>query len=49
MWVLSLIAFSHRSAAVRYGGQPRGLSVLARGASMHAWGLRLRRAATHSR
>jgi hypothetical protein len=25
MWVLSLIAFSHRSAAVRNGGQSRGL------------------------
>ena len=29
-------------------GRLRGLSVLARGVSMHAWGLRLRRVAAHS-
>ena len=42
-WVLSLIAFSHRSAPYGYGWQ-QGLSVLAREVSMHAWGLRLRSA-----
>ena len=42
-----LLAFSRRSAACGRERQ-QGLSVLARGVSMRAWGLRLRRAATHS-
>ena len=44
MWDLSLIAFSHRSARLAGHGRQQGLSVLAREVSMHAWGLRLRRA-----
>lgn len=39
MWDLSLIAFSHRTTTVRISGRQRGLSVLARGVSMHAGSL----------
>jgi len=44
LWVLSLIAFTHRSASKRGCGWQQGLSVLAREVSIHAWGLRLRSA-----
>jgi hypothetical protein len=39
------MAFTQRSADAT-GGQPRGLPVLAREVSIHAWGLRLRRVAS---
>jgi hypothetical protein len=49
-WGLSLIAFPHRPAPHPSGcGRRLGLSVLARGVSIHAWGLRLRGMAAHLR
>src|ERR1700685_1998930 len=45
---LPLIAFSLRPTVLP-GGQRRGLPVLAPGVSLHAWGLRLRGAASHLR
>src|SRR5215471_6616268 len=45
---LPLIAFSPRPT-VLLCGRRRGLPVLAHGVSLHAWGLRLRRTAAHSR
>ena len=45
---LPLIAFSLRPAQLP-DGRRRGLPVLALGISLHAWGLRLRRTAAHSR
>src|SRR6516165_3542627 len=45
---LPLIAFSLRPTLL-LGGQRRGLPVLALEVSLHAWGLRLRKSAAHSR
>src|SRR5438128_7373996 len=47
MEVLWLIAFSSRPAYCH--GRRQGLPVLAHGVSLHAWGLRLRGTAPHSR
>src|SRR5215831_17816090 len=45
---LPLIAFSFRPTLL-HAGQPWGLPVLAHEVSLHAWGLRLRGTAAHSR
>src|SRR6516165_7212633 len=45
---LPLIAFSLRPTLL-LGGRRRGLPVLALEVSLHAWGLRLRKSAAHSR